>query len=30
VSQNAYINADVIRIDGGIRGGFESATPFVR
>lgn len=30
ISANAYINADVIRIDGGTRGGFESATPFVR
>lgn len=30
ISENPYINADVIRIDGGIRGGFESATPFVR
>lgn len=30
ISDNPYINADVIRIDGGIRGGFESATPFVR
>jgi NAD(P)-dependent dehydrogenase (short-subunit alcohol dehydrogenase family) len=30
ISANAYINADVIRIDGGIRGGFESTTPFVR
>lgn len=30
ISENPYINADVIRIDGGIRGGFTSATPFVR
>lgn len=30
ISENPYINAEVIRIDGGIRGGFESATPFVR
>ena len=30
ISTNPYINAEVIRIDGGIRGGFESATPFVR
>jgi NAD(P)-dependent dehydrogenase (short-subunit alcohol dehydrogenase family) len=30
VAENSYINGDVIRIDGGIRGGFESASPFVR
>lgn len=30
IAQNAYLNAEVIRLDGGIRGGFESSTPFVR
>lgn len=30
IAENHYINADVIRIDGGIRGDFRSATPFIR
>ncbi|GAA2093259.1 MULTISPECIES: SDR family NAD(P)-dependent oxidoreductase [Brevibacterium] len=30
IAQNPYINAEVIRIDGGIRGEFTSRTPFVR
>jgi NAD(P)-dependent dehydrogenase (short-subunit alcohol dehydrogenase family) len=30
ISENRYMNADVIRIDGGIRGEFRSASPFVR
>lgn len=30
ISENRYINADVIRIDGGIRGEFRSASPFIR
>lgn len=30
IAENPYINGEVIRIDGGIRGGFESASPFVR
>ena len=30
VAENSYLNAEVIRIDGGIRGGFESTAPFVR
>jgi NAD(P)-dependent dehydrogenase (short-subunit alcohol dehydrogenase family) len=30
ISENRYINADVIRIDGGSRGAFRSPVPFVR
>ncbi|MCD1286078.1 SDR family NAD(P)-dependent oxidoreductase [Brevibacterium sp. GP-SGM9] len=30
IAQNSYINAEVIRLDGGIRSAFESASPFVR
>ena len=30
ISENKYINADVIRIDGGIRGEFRSSMPFMR
>lgn len=30
ISENRYINAEVIRIDGGSRGGFRSPVPFVR
>ncbi|MGP9782970.1 3-hydroxyacyl-CoA dehydrogenase [Arthrobacter sp. MYb224] len=30
IYQNKYLNAEVIRLDGGIRGGFASTTPFVR
>lgn len=30
IAENRYINADVIRIDGGIRGEFRSASPFIR
>jgi 3-hydroxyacyl-CoA dehydrogenase / 3-hydroxy-2-methylbutyryl-CoA dehydrogenase len=30
ISENGYLNADVIRIDGGIRGEFRSVAPFVR
>lgn len=29
IAENRYINGEVIRIDGGIRGGFESPSPFV-
>ncbi|GAA1054299.1 SDR family NAD(P)-dependent oxidoreductase [Dietzia natronolimnaea] len=30
IAENHYINADVIRIDGGTRGEFRSASPFIR
>ena len=30
IAENTYLNGEVIRIDGGIRGGFESPTPFVQ
>lgn len=30
ISENGYLNADVIRIDGGIRGEFRSSSPFIR
>ncbi|WP_404287684.1 SDR family NAD(P)-dependent oxidoreductase [Glutamicibacter arilaitensis] len=30
IYQNKYLNAEVIRLDGGIRGGFASPTPFIR
>ncbi|WP_051297823.1 SDR family NAD(P)-dependent oxidoreductase [Brevibacterium album] len=30
IAENAYINGEVIRIDGGIRGEFASPAPFVR
>lgn len=30
ISENQYINADVIRIDGGTRGEFRSQSPFIR
>lgn len=30
IAENSYINGEVIRLDGGIRGGFDSTTPFVR
>lgn len=30
ISENKYINADVIRIDGGTRGEFRSQSPFIR
>lgn len=30
ITQNSYINAEVIRIDGGIRGEFRSTEPFIR
>lgn len=30
IFENKYLNAEVIRLDGGIRGGFISSTPFVR
>lgn len=30
VAENSYLNGEVIRLDGAIRGGFESTTPFIR
>lgn len=30
IAENTYINGEVIRIDGGSRGGFESPTPFIK
>lgn len=30
ITENKYINADVIRIDGGTRGEFRATTPFIR